>query len=219
MSNGKAIRILQVAYKTLKTHLVVKKPHDQLFNHITVDLIDNNFYSWVVCLYGLPGTTWQGAAYILSVHFPIDFPHSGPVVKFLTPVFHPNVSVDGNFSMAFNDQQPLVNYFRDLLVLLHYPNPLIAINSEAAALFVSDSKSFEQAARDHASRHATDYQRYLLLNILSGAKQNLKEIKSDLSLTSISSNSREKRAFSGTGLSNVSIVAFLFKILVHLDCA
>jgi ubiquitin-conjugating enzyme E2 C len=42
---------------------------------------------------------YEGLTYKLSLEFPHSYPYSAPVVKFITPCFHPNVDTQGNICL------------------------------------------------------------------------------------------------------------------------
>jgi hypothetical protein len=48
---------------------------------------------------GTQGTPYEGLTYSLTLAFPANYPCSPPVIKFLTPCFHPNVDVHGNICL------------------------------------------------------------------------------------------------------------------------
>ncbi len=59
---------------------------------------DNLFY-WVATLTGGKGTVYEGLKYKLSLTFPSRYPYVPPVVKFVTPCYHPNVDTNGNICL------------------------------------------------------------------------------------------------------------------------
>ena len=44
------------------------------------------------CIPGPPGTPYEGGKYIVDVKIPTEYPFRPPVMKFITPVWHPNIS-------------------------------------------------------------------------------------------------------------------------------
>ena len=134
----------------------------KLLDHIQVTLVKHDIFSWLVCLRGFEGTAYEGGSFLISVQFPQDFPHNTPTLRFLTPIFHPNVGSDGSVSLDFTKIPSVVYYFINLLLLLKSPNPELAINSEAAGLFTNDIRLFVNTARLSVERNATDFQRFTL---------------------------------------------------------
>lgn len=45
-------------------------------------------------------TPYAQGTFDLAVDFPIEYPFKGPKVRFLTPVYHPNIDNDGNICIG-----------------------------------------------------------------------------------------------------------------------
>lgn len=54
-----------------------------------------NIFKWVGTITGPDSTAYSGQKYKLQLEFTNSYPYSAPVVKFLTPCFHPNVDLSG----------------------------------------------------------------------------------------------------------------------------
>ncbi len=57
-----------------------------LFPRTTTTLLD-----WVAFITGPPDTPFENARFQLKITVPTSYPHSPPVVLFVTPICHPNV--------------------------------------------------------------------------------------------------------------------------------
>ena len=98
---------------------------------------------------------WQGGKYKFTLDVPSDYPIKPPKAKLETPIYHPNIDLDGNVCLnilrddwsAVGDINLIVN---GLLFLFIEPNPEDPLNHEAAAEF-----------RDHESRFRQNVQRTL----------------------------------------------------------
>ncbi|KAF9529072.1 ubiquitin-conjugating enzyme [Crepidotus variabilis] len=55
---------------------------------------DNNLYEWEVLIIG------EGGFLKARLTFPEDFPLQPPKMKFLTPMWHPNIYADGNLCIS-----------------------------------------------------------------------------------------------------------------------
>ncbi len=54
---------------------------------------------WEFGIPGRKGTPWEGGLYKGQMLFKDDFPTTPPKVKFIPPLFHPNVYPSGNRSL------------------------------------------------------------------------------------------------------------------------
>lgn len=52
---------------------------------------DNDLLRWKAWILGPPDSPYEGAYFQLSIDVPVTYPLNPPTVKFLTPVFHPNI--------------------------------------------------------------------------------------------------------------------------------
>ena len=60
---------------------------------------DNSICHWEVIISGPKDTIWEGRNFRLDFSFPNSYPDSPPKVKFLSPMFHPNVDSCGNVTL------------------------------------------------------------------------------------------------------------------------
>ncbi|EIW56668.1 ubiquitin-conjugating enzyme [Trametes versicolor FP-101664 SS1] len=56
---------------------------------------DNNLYEWEVMIIGPPDTMYEGGFFKARLSFPEDFPLNPPKMRFITPMWHPNIYPDG----------------------------------------------------------------------------------------------------------------------------
>lgn len=60
---------------------------------------NDNLFNWIATITGGTGTIYESQSYKLTMSFPGRYPYNPPVVKFLTPIFHPNVDEFGNICL------------------------------------------------------------------------------------------------------------------------
>jgi len=132
--------------------------HDSLgSNFIGVEPLDDG-WSWNVLFKGPQGSPYQGTIFETNFRFPPDYPASPPSIKFITPIYHPNVYThSGDLCWHDNDSSGS-RYFADIifaavLALLVQPNPYSPANSEAASLYTQNEKEYRRKAREHAKQH------------------------------------------------------------------
>ena len=59
----------------------------------------DNLFHWIATVVGGVDTVYAGLTYKLSLTFPSRYPYVPPVVKFVTPCYHPNVDTNGNICL------------------------------------------------------------------------------------------------------------------------
>ena len=55
---------------------------------------EGDLYKWKVVLPGPKGSAYEDGTFTLSFAFPDNYPFKCPDVKFITPMYHPNVKKD-----------------------------------------------------------------------------------------------------------------------------
>lgn len=55
----------------------------------------DNLFTWVGTIVGPQGTPYEGRTYRIIMRFPHDYPYTAPKVVFDTPVYHPNIDLNG----------------------------------------------------------------------------------------------------------------------------
>ena len=81
-----------------------------------VELPDpNNIHKWTVHMAGPEGTAYEEGVFTLSFVFPDNYPFKCPDVKFVTPMYHPNIKKDtGEICMDVFASTSLI--FRSVLI-------------------------------------------------------------------------------------------------------
>ena len=54
---------------------------------------------WQAYLTGPEGSAYEGGVFFLYIQIPVNYPMSPPLVKFLTRIFHPNISRHGDIGI------------------------------------------------------------------------------------------------------------------------
>lgn len=54
---------------------------------------------WQACLEGPAGSPYEGGKFYLYIQVPYTYPMSPPVVRFITRIFHPNISRHGDIGI------------------------------------------------------------------------------------------------------------------------
>ncbi|XP_058789928.1 ubiquitin-conjugating enzyme E2 C [Phymastichus coffea] len=115
-----------------------------------------NLFKWVGTIHGPIDTVYAGLTYKLALEFPHSYPYSAPVVRFITPCFHPNVDNAGNICLdILKDKWSALYDVRTILLsiqsLLGEPNNDSPLNPTAAELW-KDQKKYKKHLTDEYSK-------------------------------------------------------------------
>ncbi|XP_039279830.1 probable ubiquitin-conjugating enzyme E2 C [Nilaparvata lugens] len=101
---------------------------------------DNNLFKWIATINGPCDTVYEGITFKLNLEFSSNYPYTAPLVKFITPCFHPNVDLNGNICLdMLKEKWSALFDVRTILLsiqsLLGEPNNESPLNSQAAELW------------------------------------------------------------------------------------
>jgi len=114
---------------------------------ILVRLSNGDLLSWEAVITGPEDTPWEGGLFRLTLHFSESFPIRPPEVRFVTPVFHPNIYVDGRVCLSilqssWSPSLSVQSVLLSLQSLLSDPNPNSSANAEAGALLLKNPNEY-----------------------------------------------------------------------------
>lgn len=139
-SQSSVVKRLQ---KELCQLMLYDAPGISAFPQSEVDL-----FNWWGTIEGPPDTPYANLRYKISLQFPANYPYSPPSVKFITPMFHPNVAMSGDicldilkeeWSAIYNVQTILIS----LQSLLNEPNNSSPLNGYAASLWDNNQEEYK----------------------------------------------------------------------------
>ncbi|XP_018570996.1 ubiquitin-conjugating enzyme E2 C [Anoplophora glabripennis] len=126
------------------SHAVTKRLHKELMTlmmtqdkNISAFPDGENLFKWIGTIMGPKDTVYETLKFKLSFQFPNSYPYTAPVVKFVTPCFHPNVDTSGNICLdILKDKWSALYDVRTILLsiqaLLGEPNIDSPLNALAA---------------------------------------------------------------------------------------
>ncbi|KAJ3138755.1 hypothetical protein HK101_003712, partial [Irineochytrium annulatum] len=103
---------------------------------MTLDLEDNNPFIWIITIFGMLGTNYEGGMFQARMVFHNSFPDILPRVRFVVDVFHPNISKDGVPYYSVKRPEDLRQHLTALLDLLQQDpdsSPATHVNLRASS--------------------------------------------------------------------------------------
>lgn len=112
----------------------------------------NHPFVWDATIMGPERTPWEGGLYSLEIRFSHQHPYRPPFVKFITEMFHPNITSEGVpaielLQSRWDSKTRLTTILNELQNLLGAPSPLYPVHLEAARMYRTDRKQYERRAR------------------------------------------------------------------------
>jgi ubiquitin-protein ligase len=107
-------------------------------------------------LAGPDNTPYAGGWFSVQLCFDSGFPGTKPTVRFMTPIWHPNIRPDGSrVCVDFGDDvRSVACVISGLQMLLAHPNPGSPWNGECARDMLCNPSAYEAKARSWAAQHA-----------------------------------------------------------------
>lgn len=114
---------------------------------------------WIGYIDGPQDTPYAGGRFHLMINFPLDYPFKPPEIQFITPIYHPNISTEGEICMDILHSQwsPALSV-RNLLIslcsLLADPNSEHGLNKDALRDYQMDQKKYNEIANEWTRKYA-----------------------------------------------------------------
>lgn len=122
-----------------------------------------HYRGWIL---GPPNSPYKDRFFQLDIQLPMDYPFEPPLVRFLTPIWHPNINpttgeicndilkISGESKYAWSPGSDIVSVVMNILAMLGGVfNNQSPLNETAAREFLKSEKIFEQKAQ----RWSEDY--------------------------------------------------------------
>ncbi|KAL7670003.1 hypothetical protein ACOME3_004946 [Neoechinorhynchus agilis] len=111
---------------------------------------------WLVYIKGPNGSPYIGGTFVVQVHFPEEYPFLAPTIRFLTPIYHPNVDMNGElctniFSQWWSYRCDSVTLIQFIQELLRQPDLKYSMNDEITDEYLRDRLEFERKAQNLTS--------------------------------------------------------------------
>jgi ubiquitin-conjugating enzyme E2 D/E len=122
---------------------------------------DANMDLWEGTIIGPSDSPFENGIFKVQIRFPEDYPFSPPKIKFMTPLYHPNVDKRGNICLdilkpgAWSPALTLPKVLLSLCSLLTDPNPDDPLWIEPADLLRNNPTEYRRIAREWTVQYAS----------------------------------------------------------------
>ncbi|KAH9646636.1 UBC core domain-containing protein [Citrus sinensis] len=141
--------------------------------------VAEDMFHWQATIMGPPDSPYAGGVFLVTIHFPPDYPFKPPKVAFRTKVFHPNINSNGSICLDILKEQwsPALtiskqmtndlsvethidmgcfsqNVLLSICSLLTDPNPDDPLVPEIAHMYKTDRNKYETTARSWTQKYA-----------------------------------------------------------------
>ncbi|KAL0873116.1 hypothetical protein Bca101_022821 [Brassica carinata] len=120
--------------------------------------VAEDMFHWQATIMGPSDSPYSGGVFLVTIHFPPDYPFKPPKVAFRTKVFHPNINSNGSICLDILKEQwsPALTISKVLLSicsLLTDPNPDDPLVPEIAHMYKTDKNKYESTARTWTQKY------------------------------------------------------------------
>lgn len=170
---------------------------------------------------GPDGTPYAGGYFKVKFKFTEEFPTAPPKCRFMTKIFHPNVSASGDICVNtlkkdWKSSYGICHILVTVKCLLIYPNPESALDEEAGKLLLENYQSYCDRAKLITSVHATPRVRPVEFDTPSAEEQQNAESSTTTSTTTSTSSSPTKITSSAPSIPNTNAAAPVFTLPITL---
>ena len=126
---------------------------------VTTEDDKKDYYNWNATITGPQESPFENGIFKLSISFPPNYPFKPPIIKFVTPIYHPNISKSGEICLDILKDQwsPALSISKVLLSicsLLTDPNPDDPLRPSVANLYIENKIEYDLNAREYTIKYA-----------------------------------------------------------------
>ncbi len=114
---------------------------------------------WDCIICGPVNTPYEGGMFHAQITFPSNYPFTSPSFKFITKIYHMNISVNGepclkSLQEIWSVSTTVKTLFEHILTLLVTPNPNDPLLPDLASLYLSNTERYNEVAKSWTETYA-----------------------------------------------------------------
>lgn len=118
-----------------------------------------DIFEWNAIFKGPGKTPYEDGWFRLKLNIPSDYPKSRPIVKFITPVLHPNISKDGKSICVsslneWKETRDIAEVVFSIFSMLASPCFEHGLNQDAIDSYNKDHVKYEEEVRNFTKKNA-----------------------------------------------------------------
>ena len=126
---------------------------------VSASPVDKDIFHLQGFIRGPKDSPYENGMFKLDIVFPIEYPFKPPKIKFVTKIFHPNISSTGSICLSIlKDEWSACLKIGDVLLsiisLLTDPNPDDPLRPDLATLYTTNIDAFNKQARAETLQYA-----------------------------------------------------------------
>ncbi len=120
----------------------------------------NDLFSWNVIMQGPDSTPYEGGEFNLQFKFPDNYPFKAPEVRFVTPIYHPNIKLDTGdicqdiFTAGWAPTQKVTDILEKILSMLREPQTSTPLENDICQEYINNRELYNKNAREYTLKHA-----------------------------------------------------------------
>lgn len=147
------------SWRTIRLRNELKSLHSDPPEGIEATPLDKSCCHWQASISGPADSPYEGGNFFLYIQIPHNYPMRPPIVRFITKIFHPNVSRHGDIGIdSIHDNWSLALTISKILIsiqsLLTDPYCHVCMEPEVGRLYQENRAAFDGTARLWTVRYA-----------------------------------------------------------------
>lgn len=152
------------SWRTIRLRNELKSLHSDPPEGIEAVPLDEMCFHWQATISGPVDSPYEGGTFFLYLQIPSSYPMKPPIVRFITKIFHPNVSRHGDIGIdLIHDNWSLILTISKILIsiqsLLTDPYCHVCMEPDVGHLYQENRPTFDAIARLWTLRFATLHKR------------------------------------------------------------